>query len=73
MLFVKLWDGWKVPASHSEHEATVYNELCDLWGTVVPEFLGVGEWGFCHILLLSFIEVPPRLLSPPYPLSHLTD
>jgi hypothetical protein len=58
-VFVKLWDGWKFSARNCEHEADVYLQLRDLWGTVVPEFLGMGDWGFCHILLLSYIEVSP--------------
>src|SRR5277367_6533298 len=56
-VFAKLWDGWKFSPQYSEHEASVYYQLRDLWGTTVPEFLGLGNWGFCHILLLSFIEV----------------
>lgn len=56
-VFLKLWDGWKLPASDSEHEACVYYRLRDLWSTVVPDFLGVGQWGFYHILLLSDIDV----------------
>jgi hypothetical protein len=63
-VFAKLWDGWKLPASHSEHEANVYAHMRDLWGTVVPEFIGLGDWGFCHILLLSYIEVPPPCPCP---------
>ena len=58
IVFAKLWDGWKFSRQSSEHEASVYYQLRDLWGTMVPEFLGLGDWGFCHILLLSFIEVP---------------
>jgi hypothetical protein len=56
-VFVKLWDGWKFSSRYCEHEAAVYLKLRDLWGTTVPEFLGSGNWGFCHILLLSFIQV----------------
>jgi hypothetical protein len=56
-VFAKLWDGWKFSSQDSEHEASVYYRLRDLWGGTVPEFLGLGNWGFCHILLLSFIEV----------------
>jgi hypothetical protein len=57
-IFAKLWDGWKFYPQGSEHEASVYNRLRELWGTTVPEFFGLGNWGFCHILLLSYIEVP---------------
>jgi hypothetical protein len=60
-VFAKLWDGWKFPSRHCEHEAAVYFQLQDLWGTMVPEFLGFGGWGFCHILLLSYIEVSSYL------------
>jgi hypothetical protein len=56
-VFAKLWDGWKFSASHSEHEACVYYRLHDLWTTIVPDFIGLGQWGFCHILLLSDLDV----------------
>ena len=56
-VFAKLWDGWKFSPEYCEHEASVYFQLRDLWGTIVPEFIGVGDWGFCHILLLSYVEV----------------
>ena len=58
-VFAKLWDGWKFSRSNCEHEATIYLQLRDLWGTIVPEFLGTGNWGFCHILLLSYVDVLP--------------
>jgi hypothetical protein len=56
-VFTKLWDGWKFSPEYSEHEASVYYHLQDLWGSIIPTFLGIGDWGFYHILLLSFIEV----------------
>ena len=56
-VFAKLWDGWKFSAEHCEYEASIYLQMRDLWGVLVPEFLGYGNWGFCHILLLSYIEV----------------
>src|SRR5208282_6339264 len=56
-VFVKLWDGWRFSSEGSDHEAAVYLALRDIWGTIVPEFLGSGNWGFCHVLLLSYIEV----------------
>ena len=56
-VFAKLWDGWKLSSSLSEHEASVYYNLRDLWSTIVPDFLGLGEWGFYHILLLSDLDV----------------
>ena len=64
-VFAKLWDGWKFSAHNCEHETAVYMILRDLWGTIVPEFLGCGYWGFCHILLLSYIEVS-------YPTFHVS-
>ena len=57
-VFAKLWDGWKFSSRYCEHEAAIYVQLQDLWGTMVPELLGLGDWGFCHVLLLSYIEVP---------------
>jgi hypothetical protein len=62
-VFAKLWDGWKVSREHCDHEASIYIQLRDLWGTTIPEFLGSGDWGFCHILLLSYIDVCP---FPPF-------
>jgi hypothetical protein len=59
IVFAKLWDGWKFSRDNCDHETTVYFHLRDLWGTTVPEFLGSGNWGFCHILLLSYIDVSP--------------
>lgn len=58
-VFVKLWDGWKFSRRNCDHEAAIYLQLRDLWGTMVPEYLGNGNWGFCHILLLSYVDVPP--------------
>jgi hypothetical protein len=60
-VFAKLWDGWKFSENDCEHEASVYSRLRDLWGTIVPEFLCSGDWGFCHVLLLSYIEVLPSI------------
>jgi hypothetical protein len=56
-VFAKLWDGWKFSPQYCEHEASIYLQMRDLWGVLVPEFLGSGDWGFCYILLLSYIEV----------------
>lgn len=56
-VFAKLWDGWKFSAADSEHEACVYYHLRDLWATIVPDFIGLGQWGFCYVLLLSDIDV----------------
>jgi hypothetical protein len=61
-VFAKLWDGWKYSPQNCEHEASVYYQLQDLWGRTIPRFLGSGQWGFFHILLLSFIEVPLFIL-----------
>jgi hypothetical protein len=63
IVFVRLWDGWKFSREECDHEAPVYIHLRDLWGTVIAEFLGSGDWGFCHILLLSFIDVSSHLSS----------
>lgn len=61
-VFAKLWDGWKFSSDDCDHEAFVYSHLRDLWGIIVPEFLCSGDWGFCHILLLSYIEVSVSIL-----------
>jgi hypothetical protein len=55
-VFAKLWDGWKVSSDDCRHEALVYIHLKDLWDKIIPTFLGFGNWGFCHILLLSYIS-----------------
>ena len=57
IVFAKLWDGWKYTREDCDHEALIYLQLCDLWGTTIPEYLGSGDWGFCHVLLLSYVEV----------------
>jgi hypothetical protein len=59
-VFAKLWNAWKLSSSGSEHEACLY----DLWTTVVPDFLGFGQWGFFHILLLSDLDVCPFYSIP---------
>ena len=62
-VFAKLWDGWKHSGEESEREAQIYMELRDLWGIIVPRMIAHGGWGFCHILLLDFVEVrPPSFL-----------
>lgn len=62
IVFAKLWDGWKFSPRHCEHEASIYLQLRDLWGSIIPEYLGSGRWGFCHVLLLSYIDVLYRWL-----------
>jgi hypothetical protein len=59
IVFAKLWDAWKFSSTDCDHEASVYFHLRDLWGSVVPKFICTGDWGFCHILVLSYIEVSP--------------
>jgi hypothetical protein len=66
-VFAKLWDGWKYSSKESEREAQIYMELKSLWGTVVPRMIAHGGWGFCHILLLDFVEVW-LFLPTPHPL-----
>ena len=56
-VFAKLWDGWKFSRDHCEHEVSVYIQLRDLWRTIIAGFLGSGDSGFCHVLLLSYIDV----------------
>ena len=46
-----------ITRENCDHEASIYLQLGDLWGTTIPEYLGSGDWGFCHILLLSYVEV----------------
>jgi hypothetical protein len=55
--FAKLWDGWKYSGQEADREAQIYMELSDLWGITVPKLIAHGGWGFCHIILLEFIEV----------------
>ena len=56
-VFAKLWDGWKHSSEELEREAKIYMQLRDLWGKTIPRMITQGGWGFCHILLLEFIEV----------------
>jgi hypothetical protein len=60
-VFVKLWDQYKCSSSSCKHEATVYYHLRHLWGSVIPDFIGVGKWSFFHILMLANVDVCPRL------------
>lgn len=68
-VFVKLWDGWKHSSEESDRESAIYNSLRPLWGTLVPRLIAHGGWGFCHVVILEFIQVPrlatPDLLYPP--------
>jgi hypothetical protein len=57
VVFVKLWDGWKMSSEGCEQEAAVYLHLKELWGKGIPKFLGYGTWSFYHVLLLQFVEV----------------
>src|SRR5271169_2439296 len=66
-VFAKLWDGWKFSRDNCDRETNVYFHLRDLWGTTVPDFLGSGNWEFCHVLLLSYIDVFPPLEDSPCP------
>lgn len=72
-VFVKLWDGWKHSSEEADRESAIYTCLRPLWGTVVPKLIAHGGWGFCHVVVLEFIEViTPFLfpLSPPSLYSH---
>jgi hypothetical protein len=53
----KLWDNWKCSADEMNNEAAAYSTLCSLWGKVIPRMIVYGQWGFCHTLVLEFIEV----------------
>lgn len=56
-VFVKLWDSWKCSADEMKQEAAAYSMLRELWGKIMPRMLIHGGWGFCHTLVLEFIEV----------------
>jgi hypothetical protein len=66
-VFAKLWDGWKHSSEEVDREAHIYLQLRDLWGTAVPKMISHGGWGFCHIILLEFVEVkcPWRFVPNP--------
>ena len=59
-VFAKLWDGWKHSGKETEKEVSVYMALRDIWGTIVPRLLVHGGWGFCHVIVLEFVEVNPN-------------
>ena len=56
-VFAKLWDGWKHSSEASEREFAVYNSIRYLWGSIVPTSIAHGGWGFCHVIVLKFIQV----------------
>ena len=56
-VFVKLWDSWKCSADEMKREAEVYSTLRSLWGKIIPRMIVHGGWGFCHTIVLEFIEV----------------
>ena len=67
-VFVKLWDGWKHSSDEADRESRIYLCLRPLWGTLLPKLLTHGGWGFCHVIVLEFIEViSPFLSFPPSP------
>ena len=55
-VFVKLWDSWKCSADEMMKEAAVYSALRSLWGKIIPRMIVHGGWGFCHTIVLEFIE-----------------
>ena len=63
LVFVKLWDGWKYSSEEADRESAVYTSLHELWGTRVPRLIAHGGWGFCHVLVLEFIEVIPVIFA----------
>ena len=67
---MKLWDGWKHSPEESDRESAIYKSLRPLWGTLVPILIAHGGWGFCHVVVLKFIQVH-RLATSKYPLSPL--
>jgi hypothetical protein len=56
-VFVKLWDSWKCSADEMKQEAAAYSTLRELWGKIIPRMIVHGGWGFCHTIVLDFIEV----------------
>ena len=62
-VFAKLWDGWKHSSKELDLEVQIYKHLLPL-GTTVPRMIAYGGWGFCHVLLLEFIEVQsPEIIA----------
>ena len=56
-VFAKLWDSWKCSADEMKKENTVYSTLRSLWGEIMPRMIVHGGCGFCHTIVLEFIEV----------------
>lgn len=51
------WDGWKHSSKELDLEVQIYKHLLPL-GIIVLRMIVYDGWGFCHVLLLEFIEVP---------------
>ena len=61
-VFVKLWDSWKCSADEMKKEVEVYSALRLVWGKIIPRMITYGGWGFCHTIVLEFIEVSHPLV-----------
>jgi hypothetical protein len=61
-VFVKLWDSWKCSPDEMNKEAATYT-IRSGWGEIIPRMIIYGGWGFCHIVVLEFIEVLHPLFS----------
>jgi hypothetical protein len=63
-VLIKLWDSYKIPRFNCRYEASVYNHLSELCGTVIPKFRGAGSWMFFHVIILSNVDVFVPIFHP---------
>jgi hypothetical protein len=56
-VFVKLWESWKCSPDEMDNEVAVYSTLHSMWGNFIPRVIDYDGWGFCHTIVLEFIEV----------------
>jgi hypothetical protein len=64
-VFAKLWDGWKHSSKELDREVQTYKQLQSL-GNMIPRMIAHGGWGFCHVLLLEFVQVTSSCRSVTY-------
>lgn len=59
-VIIKCWDSNKHTADRQKTEVDNYLKLQGIWGSCVPRFIGFGRVGFCHALILEYVEVMPQ-------------
>lgn len=54
---LKCWDSHKHNPDALKNEVDIYLKLQKLWGTCVPKFIASGRVGFCHAMVLDYLNV----------------